>query len=147
MERGFLSQKGVGVGEVLRRRVESNHLLTRMVLHHLHASGDSSSTQEENSVKAGHDNLHDMNAGIGLFTTSDGTLNEVTPVSAVIEGVTPFVVDIDGEKDKLSSLEDTTVLRSFPPLPTQVTTSADNATGKSSYANVSGKPSRKKLCG
>nr|GEU97157.1 zinc knuckle CX2CX4HX4C [Tanacetum cinerariifolium] len=27
------------------------------------ASGDNSITQEENSVKAGHDNLHDVNAG------------------------------------------------------------------------------------
>nr|GEW66510.1 hypothetical protein [Tanacetum cinerariifolium] len=46
---------------------------------------------------------------------------------------------------KPSSLEDTTILRSFPPLPTHVTSSAGNAPGKSSYANVIGKPSRKKL--
>nr|GEZ55705.1 hypothetical protein [Tanacetum cinerariifolium] len=34
---------------------------------------------------------------------------------------------------------DTNVLESFPPLPMQVTTSAGNAFGKSSYANVTGK--------
>ncbi|GKD82511.1 hypothetical protein Tco_1349350 [Tanacetum coccineum] len=57
----------------------------------------------------------------------------------------PHVVDMTMEKDKLSSLEDTTVLRSFPPVHTQVTTSAGNAPGKSSYANVTGKPSGKKV--
>nr|GEV33408.1 hypothetical protein [Tanacetum cinerariifolium] len=36
-------------------------------------------------------------------------------------------------------------LGSFPPLSTSVTTSAGNAFGKSSYANVTGKPSGKKL--
>ncbi|GKC84700.1 retrotransposon protein, putative, ty1-copia subclass [Tanacetum coccineum] len=82
--------------------------------------------------------------GIGLFTASNDTLNEV-PVSAVNEGVTPSVVDMNVEKEKLSSLEDTTVLGSFPPLPTPVTTSAGNAPGKSSYDNVTGKPSGKKL--
>ncbi|GJZ88117.1 hypothetical protein Tco_0659899 [Tanacetum coccineum] len=61
------------------------------------------------------------------------------------KGVTPTVVDMGVEMEKLSSLEDTIVLGSFPPLPTQVTTSADNAPGKSSYANVIGKPSEKKL--
>nr|GEW43104.1 hypothetical protein [Tanacetum cinerariifolium] len=40
---------------------------------------------------------------------------------------------------------DTTVLGSFPPLPMSVTTTAGNAPGKSSYANVTGKPSGKKL--
>nr|GEW49616.1 hypothetical protein [Tanacetum cinerariifolium] len=44
----------------------------------------------------------------------------------------------------LSSLEDTTVSKSFPPLSTPVTT-AGNAPGKSSYANITGKPSGKKL--
>ncbi|GKD53359.1 ARID DNA-binding domain-containing protein, partial [Tanacetum coccineum] len=34
---------------------------------------------------------------IGLFTASDGTLNEVTPVYAVKEGVAPSVEDIPGE--------------------------------------------------
>ncbi|GJU74334.1 hypothetical protein Tco_1265739 [Tanacetum coccineum] len=49
--------------------------------------------------------------------TSDGTLNEVTPDSgAIMEGVTPSMVDMDVEKEKLCSLEDTTILGSFPPL-------------------------------
>ncbi|GJQ89131.1 hypothetical protein Tco_0000270 [Tanacetum coccineum] len=37
-----------------------------------------------------------------------------------VEGVTPSMVDMDVEKEKLSSLEDTTVLGSFPPLPTSI---------------------------
>ncbi|GKC85304.1 hypothetical protein Tco_1141021 [Tanacetum coccineum] len=45
-------------------------------------------------------------AGIGLFTTSDGTLNKVTPVSAIKEVETPFVVDMTVEKEKLNSVED-----------------------------------------
>ncbi|GKG03977.1 hypothetical protein Tco_0314364, partial [Tanacetum coccineum] len=49
------------------------------------------------------------------------------------------------ELDKLSSLDDTTVIGSFPPLSTSVTTMVGNAPGKSSYANVTGKPSGKKL--
>nr|GFA22747.1 hypothetical protein [Tanacetum cinerariifolium] len=49
------------------------------------------------------------------------------------------------EKNKLSSLEDTTVLGSFSPLPTQVTTSAGNAPSKSSSANITGKPIGKKM--
>nr|GEZ75071.1 hypothetical protein [Tanacetum cinerariifolium] len=58
------------------------------------------------------------------------------------------VVDLMMEKDKLSSLEDTTVPESFPPLSTPVTTvgnAAGNAPGKSLYANITCKPSRKKV--
>ncbi|GJW76392.1 retrotransposon protein, putative, ty1-copia subclass [Tanacetum coccineum] len=49
------------------------------------------------------------------------------------------------EMEKINSLEDTIVLESFPPLSKPVTTTAGNAPGKSSYANVTGKPSGKKL--
>nr|GEY52270.1 RING-H2 finger protein ATL18 [Tanacetum cinerariifolium] len=79
---------------------------------------------------------------------NNDTLNEVGPVgdtSTVMEGVTPSTIDMTVEKEKLSSLEDTTVLGSFPPLPTHVTTSAGDAPGKSSYANFTGKPSGKKV--
>ncbi|GKC47658.1 retrotransposon protein, putative, ty1-copia subclass [Tanacetum coccineum] len=48
------------------------------------------------------------------------------------------------EKER-SSLEDNTVLGSFPPLSTPVTNMAGNAPSKSSYANITGKPSRKKV--
>nr|GEY18900.1 hypothetical protein [Tanacetum cinerariifolium] len=57
--------------------------------------------------------------GSNIKVAKDGTLNEVTPVSALMEGVTSSVVDMDVEKDKLSSLEDTTILGSFSPLLTQ----------------------------
>nr|GEY51775.1 hypothetical protein [Tanacetum cinerariifolium] len=86
--------------------------------------------------------------GIGLSTTSDGTRNEVGPVgdtSTVMEGVTSSMIDMTVEKDKLSFLVDTTVLRSVPPLSTPVTTLAGNAPGKSSYANITGKPIGKKV--
>ncbi|GJW09243.1 hypothetical protein Tco_1575070 [Tanacetum coccineum] len=64
--------------------------------------------------------------------------------SAVREGVTPSVVDMMTKKDKLSSLEDTTVPESFPPLSMPVST-VGNTPGKSSYANITGKPSGKKV--
>ncbi|GKB00943.1 reverse transcriptase domain-containing protein [Tanacetum coccineum] len=78
----------------------------------------------------------------------NGTMNEDTPVvvaSATKEVVTQYVVYMTVEKEKRSCLEDTTVLGSFPPLPTQVITLAGNAPGKSSYDNVTGIPSGKKL--
>ncbi|GJY46173.1 RNA-directed DNA polymerase, eukaryota, reverse transcriptase zinc-binding domain protein [Tanacetum coccineum] len=49
------------------------------------------------------------------------------------------------ETEKKNSLEDTTVLGSFPSLSTPGTTMVGNASGKSSYANVTGKSSGKKL--
>nr|GEV32403.1 hypothetical protein [Tanacetum cinerariifolium] len=55
------------------------------------------------------------------------------------------LVDTSISTTVLSSLDDTTVLGSFLPLSTLVTTMADNAPGKSSYDNVTGKPSGKKL--
>ncbi|GKA96142.1 cytokinin dehydrogenase 3-like protein [Tanacetum coccineum] len=56
----------------------------------------------------------------------------------------PTVVDLMMEKDTLSSLEDTIIPESFPPLSMPVTT-VDNALGKSSYANITGKPSGNKV--
>ncbi|GKC63967.1 hypothetical protein Tco_1096565 [Tanacetum coccineum] len=58
-------------------------------------------------------------------------------------GATNVTVNITMEKQ--SSLVDTIGLGSYPPLPKQVATSAGNALGKSSYVNVTGKPSGKKL--
>nr|GEU75034.1 reverse transcriptase domain-containing protein [Tanacetum cinerariifolium] len=75
-------------------------------------------------------------------------INEDTPVgvaSTVTEGVTPSVVDMMLEKQKISSLEDTIVPESFPSLTTLVTTTVGNAPSKSSYANITGKPSGKKV--
>ncbi|GJZ81806.1 hypothetical protein Tco_0646800 [Tanacetum coccineum] len=75
-------------------------------------------------------------------------MNDDTPIGvayAVQEGVTPSVVDMTIEMEKQNSLEDTFVLEYFPPLSMPVTNTAGNAPGKSSYANVTGKPSEKKL--
>ncbi|GJU51811.1 putative reverse transcriptase domain-containing protein [Tanacetum coccineum] len=54
-------------------------------------------------------------------------------------------VTVNMAMEKQSSLVDTTGLGSYQPLPKQVATSAGNAPGKSSFANVTGKPSGKKL--
>nr|GEW79169.1 hypothetical protein [Tanacetum cinerariifolium] len=85
---------------------------------------------------------------VNLKVVKDGVRSFVTVVSGntQVENIghvstspsLPMVVDLTMEKDKLSSLEDTTVLKSFPPLSTPVTT-AGNAPGKSSYANITGK--------
>ncbi|GKB13816.1 hypothetical protein Tco_0847739 [Tanacetum coccineum] len=93
-------------------------------------------------------NSMDTSSGIGVSIESDDTMNEDTPVvvaSTVKEGVTPSVVDMMVEKEKISSLDDTTVPESFPTLTTPDTTTAGNALGKSTYANITGKPSRKKV--
>ncbi|GJR26576.1 zinc finger, CCHC-type containing protein [Tanacetum coccineum] len=89
-EHGFLSQKGSRVGRGVK---EKNLDRNRM----------------------------DTTSGIGLSTKSDDTMNEDTPVvvaSVVKEVFTPPVVDMTVEKEKRSSLDDTTILGSFPPLPT-----------------------------
>ncbi|GKB77942.1 zinc finger, CCHC-type containing protein [Tanacetum coccineum] len=49
------------------------------------------------------------------------------------------------EMGKQNSLDDTTVLGSFPPLSTLVSTMAGNAPSKSSHANITSKPSLKKV--
>nr|GEU51910.1 hypothetical protein [Tanacetum cinerariifolium] len=87
-------------------------------------------------------------SGIGVSTESDDTMNDDNPVaiaSTVKEGVTPSVIDMMEEKEKISSLEDDIVLESFPSSTTPVTTIAGNAPGKSSYANITCKPSGKKV--
>ncbi|GJX63665.1 cytokinin dehydrogenase 3-like protein, partial [Tanacetum coccineum] len=86
--------------------------------------------------------------GIGMSTDSEDTMNDDTPVGvafAVKEGVTPSVVDMTVEMGKQYSLDDTTVSESFPLLSMPITRTADNAPGKSSYANITGKPCGKKV--
>nr|GEY67286.1 hypothetical protein [Tanacetum cinerariifolium] len=92
-------------------------------------------------------NKHNTSSGIGVSIDSDDTRNDDTPIgvaSAVQEGVTPYVADMTVEMEKQNSLEDTTILEAFPPLSMLVNT-AGNAPGKSSYANITGKPSGKKV--
>nr|GEV93190.1 proteasome subunit alpha type-5 [Tanacetum cinerariifolium] len=120
MERGFLSQKGSGVG----RGVKEKNL-----------------------------NRNKMNTvtGTSLTAESDGILNDDTPVvdaSAAKEFVSPFMVDMNVEKDKRSPLVENTNtvitgVGSYPPLPTSGTTPARNTLGKSSYVNVIGESSKK----
>ncbi|GJX06681.1 hypothetical protein Tco_0194613 [Tanacetum coccineum] len=89
-------------------------------------------------------NKKNTSSGIGVSTDSDNTMNDDTPVG-VASGVIPSVVDMMVEMGKQNSLDDTTVPESFPPLSTPFTTTAGNASGKSSYANIIGKPSEKKV--
>ncbi|GJU81266.1 beta-caryophyllene synthase [Tanacetum coccineum] len=83
----------------------------------------------------------------GSVIESNGIVNDATPLvdSVANEVVSPYVVDETVAKEKQSSLVNTTGLGSYPPLPTHETTSTGNAPVKSSYANVTGKPSGKKL--
>nr|GEW21369.1 hypothetical protein [Tanacetum cinerariifolium] len=85
-----------------------------------------------------------------IGAVKDGAIPSVTGAAGIIQvEITRQsylgLSDMDVEKEKLNSVEDTTVHGSFPPLPTHVTNSADNAHGKSSYAKVTGKPKGKKL--
>nr|GEY52715.1 hypothetical protein [Tanacetum cinerariifolium] len=80
-------------------------------------------------------------------TAKDGVSSSMTDETLVKEKQS-YLVDTSiptAEMDKLSSLDDTTALGSFPSLSTLVTTTAGNAPSKSSYANVTGILSGKKL--
>ncbi|GJT69783.1 cytokinin dehydrogenase 3-like protein [Tanacetum coccineum] len=92
-------------------------------------------------------NKKNTSSGTSVSADSDDTMNDDTPIgvaSVVQEGVTPSVVDMTAEIGNHNSLDDTTVSESFPPLSTPVNT-AGNAPGKSSYANITSKPSGKKM--
>ncbi|GJU81792.1 retrotransposon protein, putative, ty1-copia subclass [Tanacetum coccineum] len=82
-----------------------------------------------------------------IEVVKDGVVPSVSVNSgnAVKEVVSPSVVNETVAKEKQSSLMDTTGLGSYPPLPTQETTTAGNNPGKSSYANITGKPSGTKV--
>ncbi|GJR62893.1 zinc finger, CCHC-type containing protein [Tanacetum coccineum] len=89
------------------------------------------SVKVNNGVDEGTTTSSNVATNTHVASESDGTLNEVTPVSDVMEGVTLSVVDMDVEKENLNSLEDTVIPGSLS-LPTQVTTSAGNVTRKPS---------------
>ncbi|GKA35730.1 zinc finger, CCHC-type containing protein [Tanacetum coccineum] len=98
-------------------------------------------------VKEKNVNRNKMNTSSGIGVSTD-TMNEditVGVASTVKEGVTPSVVDMLVEKDKICSLEDTIVPEFFTTLTMPVTTTAGNAPGKSSYDNITVKSSGKKV--
>ncbi|GKC97447.1 putative reverse transcriptase domain-containing protein [Tanacetum coccineum] len=110
--------------------------------------GDDPSCPHPHLIDIGRKNNHrkktSIDTGTSLISKSYGTLNDATPrVDVAKEVVSPSMIDDTVKKEKLSPVVTTT--ESYPPLPTHVTTSAGNAPGKSSYANVTGKPSGKKL--
>ncbi|GKE93713.1 hypothetical protein Tco_1574808, partial [Tanacetum coccineum] len=96
MKRDFLSQKGSGGGRgVKEKSLNRSPLNTSSV--------------------------------IGVSTEPNDTMNDDTLVvvaSTIKEGVTPSVVDMMVEKEKISSLDHTTVSEYFPTLTTSVTTTA-----------------------
>ncbi|GKE34290.1 hypothetical protein Tco_1453612 [Tanacetum coccineum] len=79
-------------------------------------------------------NLFTM-CGDGVKINPDGVTN------AAMEVESPSMVEKTVEKEILSLVINTSDLGSYPPLTMQETTSAGNAPSKSSYANVTGKPS------
>ncbi|GKA44567.1 hypothetical protein Tco_0737291 [Tanacetum coccineum] len=88
----------------------------------------------------------------GSFDVSakdDNGIHEGTNTSSNVATNTQSDVILSGHTVNVDANVETTSLRSYPPLPamgsTLVATSASNAPGKSSYANVAGKPSGKKL--
>ncbi|GJZ68485.1 hypothetical protein Tco_0631725 [Tanacetum coccineum] len=94
--------------------------------------------------RGGNDKILDASNRAGV---KDGVIPSVTVDSgnATKESVSPSVVDETVAKDKQSPVVDTTGLGSYPPLPTQGTTTAGNIPSKSSYANVVGKLSGTKV--
>ncbi|GKD96395.1 hypothetical protein Tco_1380292, partial [Tanacetum coccineum] len=109
---------GVGVGEVLRRGVKEKSDVVP-------------------SAKAIKDTV--IVSSFAVEEPMDATVNTSS------EGVTPSVVNMMVKMGKQNSLDDTTVPESFLPLSMPVITMAGNALGKSSYANITGKPSGKKV--
>ncbi|GJU09874.1 hypothetical protein Tco_1132270 [Tanacetum coccineum] len=82
-----------------------------------------------------------------IEVVKDGAVPSVTGDfgNAAMEVESPSVVEETVEKEKLSPVVNTSDLGSYPPLPTQETTLAGNAPDKSSYANVTSKPSSTKV--
>ncbi|GJT27363.1 kinase-like domain, phloem protein 2-like protein [Tanacetum coccineum] len=88
-----------------------------------------------------------MVAGTGLFTKYGGTLNNANPPKeAVSSSVSnePVAMEMQSPVVDKSNAVDSDV-GSYPPLPTEGTTPAGNTPAKSSYANVTRKPSGEKL--
>ncbi|GKA49685.1 hypothetical protein Tco_0742758 [Tanacetum coccineum] len=83
--------------------------------------------------------------GTVLVMKLNRIMNDATLLIAVKEVVSSSIVDETVAKEKPSSLVEKTGLKSYPPLPMQETTTTGNTLGKSSYGNVTGKPSRKKV--
>nr|GEZ45528.1 hypothetical protein [Tanacetum cinerariifolium] len=93
-------------------------------------------------------NKKSTSSSICVSTNSEYNMNDDTPTrvaSVVQEGVTSYVVDMTIEMGKQNSLDNNTILDSFPLLSTPVTTTACNAPVKSLYANIIGKLSGKKV--
>nr|GEX35476.1 hypothetical protein [Tanacetum cinerariifolium] len=134
------------VDEIVNIKESKNHPLENVIRNlNQRTLRSQAQNQRRNNSYWKKKNTH---TGSGSVTESDGIMNDDTPLvdaSVAKEVISPYVVDKTVAKEKQSSLVDTTGLGSYPPLPTQGTTTAGNTLGKSSYANVIGKPSEMKV--
>nr|GEW47896.1 hypothetical protein [Tanacetum cinerariifolium] len=128
MKQGFLSQNGNGGG----RRVKEKSVNV------------DSSMQEGDSLVTTLVSAKMISKGTKVYVDATKTPSDVN-ISGLTSRVGATNVIVNMAMEKQSSLVDTTGLGSYPSLPKHVATSAANAPGKSSYANVTGKPSGKKL--
>nr|GEZ14504.1 hypothetical protein [Tanacetum cinerariifolium] len=124
--RGFFSQKGSGGGRGVKEK--SGVILSAKAV-------------KDTVVISPFAIEEPMDATVNTEDVNYMTL-DATPCFAK-KVVSPTVVDDTVEKEKLRHMVTTT--ESYPPLPTEETIFAGNAPGKSSYANVTGKPSGKLL--
>nr|GEX42998.1 hypothetical protein [Tanacetum cinerariifolium] len=140
MDRGFLSQKGSRVGRGVKEKLVST------------------------GVKLVNRTKSNTDAGTGLITKSDETLNDANPLKEV---VSPSVIDEHVAMEVQSPLVaqtysvqshvveenvavecpvvNTPDVGPYLPLLTHEANSAANAPGKPSYATATGKPNRKKV--
>ncbi|GKB90424.1 hypothetical protein Tco_0962696 [Tanacetum coccineum] len=138
MERGFLSQKGSGVVRsvkekdlnVANRKTVKDGVIPPIIV-------------DPNSIAS---NFEVVMNGVEPSAISASGNIQVENMGQSSSGPSLPTQDATSDINALGkSLEDTIVLGSFPQLPTQATTPAGNAPSKSSYANVTSKPSGKKL--
>nr|GEX24050.1 hypothetical protein [Tanacetum cinerariifolium] len=96
--------------------------------------------------------VEDCRCLLVLWEWGERGVKEKNKDVAAKDGVSPSVTVEPVVKEKQSSLVDTSIpdventdFRSYSPLPTQGSTPTGNALGKSSYANITRKPSGKKV--
>ncbi|GJX69155.1 beta-caryophyllene synthase [Tanacetum coccineum] len=104
-----------------------------------------SQTKKHSLGRWGRDVKEKSSKASNIEVVKDGVVPSVDSRNIAKEVESPSVVDKTVEKDRQSSLMDISGLGSYPLLPTQETITTGNAPGKSSYANVTGKLSGKKL--
>ncbi|GKE64523.1 hypothetical protein Tco_1518684 [Tanacetum coccineum] len=167
MDHGFLSQKGGGGGRGVKEKQQCLANVAEkntVVVSSLAVDEPMDATVNIEDVNVGQTNSPTVNpkpdsrqeyppinfAELGITSCMRqvpdvNVVNIINDYSNLGPAASTSTLDETVAKDKQSPLVNTTGLGSYPPLPTQETTSAGNAPGKSSYANVTSKPSGKKV--